>query len=72
MTPDQVAAIADQLHELREDVRELRADVSRRLTSLELWRARWEGAQAAVGKVPVLLACGGSAVAIVLGLVALI
>ena len=75
MTPSDVQLILGRLDDMAADLADVKAlatATNGRVRKLEIWRARIEGAQAAVGKLPVLLACGGSTVAIALGLVALI
>ena len=55
MTPDQIAYIERRLNEIHGDineVKELAKETNGRVRTLELWRAKAEGAKWAVGWVP--------------------
>lgn len=70
MTPDQITFIERRLNEIHDEINEVKAlakETNGRVRSLELWKAKYEGAKWAVGWVPpVITGALSSGVAILL------
>lgn len=71
MSDSDVQAILRRLDRMERRMEQGLVEAFDRLRAVELWKARLEGAQWAAGRVPVLVACVASLVAIVLGVAAL-